>query len=165
VLGKIETRPIIDYTNPTSGEHGFEALGHVTSLAVRHDYRRLGLARTLMTQLHHHLQDHGIHSCGLHVRTSNRAACRLYQEDGYEIAQIIPSYYQDGEDAYFMRKLLHRVASSPQPHEPSPLFGRKVWKGGADEFRLPRQHKIPYHPDDKPTPSSSGSPELLTGTM
>ncbi len=166
VLGKIETRPVVDFSNPTSGEHRFESLGHVTSLAVRHDYRRLGLARTLMTQLHHHLQHHGIHSCGLHVRTSNQAACRLYQEDGYEIAQIIRSYYQDGEDAYFMRKML-RCAPVPPAQGSASIFGGNVRKVDQGEFRLPRRHQVPYHPEDNSSESSSGSssPELLTGTL
>jgi peptide alpha-N-acetyltransferase len=86
VLGKVETRPLIDYDNPTAEyHHGVETLGHVTSLAVQRDFRRLGLAKAMMTQLHHHMQHQGIESCGLHVRTSNIAACRLYEDDGYQV--------------------------------------------------------------------------------
>mmetsp|Transcript_98408 Transcript_98408/g.275597 ORF Transcript_98408/g.275597 Transcript_98408/m.275597 type:complete len:294 (-) Transcript_98408:46-927(-) len=165
VLGKIESRPIVDYNDPISGANRVETLGHVTSLAVHHDFRRLGLAKTLMTQLHHHLQYHGIQSCGLHVRTSNQAACRLYQEDGYEIAQIIPSYYQDGEDAYFMRKMLPCATTSQGTNA---LFGKKVWKTGPGELRLPRKHQVPYsHADETSSESSSSgsSSELMTGAM
>jgi ribosomal protein S18 acetylase RimI-like enzyme len=85
LLGKIETRPIVDYDNPMR-DHGVETLGHVTSLAVQQDYRRLGLAKAMMNQLHHHLQHQGIASCGLHVRSSNIAACRLYEDDGYQVS-------------------------------------------------------------------------------
>jgi ribosomal protein S18 acetylase RimI-like enzyme len=150
VLGKIESRPIVDYDDPISGAHRVETLGHVTSLAVHHDFRRLGLATSLMEQLHHHLQSHGVQSCGLHVRTSNQAACRLYQEDGYEIAKIIPLYYQDGEDAYFMRKMI--------PCAQGPLW-------------LPRKHFLSTSKleasEDSSSESSSGSSssELMTGTM
>ena len=87
LLGKIETRPIMDYNNPTR-DHGVETLGHVTSLAVQQDYRRLGLAKAMMDQLHHHLEHQGIGSCGLHVRSSNIAACRLYEDDGYQVSEI-----------------------------------------------------------------------------
>lgn len=49
-------------------------------------------------------------SVGLHVRVSNGAATKLYEGGdgrpgmGYKIADVIQGYYQDGEDAYFMRK-------------------------------------------------------------
>jgi len=84
-----------------------ETLGHVTSLAVLSDYRRRGLAATLMNQLHQHMREcYGADAVGLHVRVSNRAATRLYCEGmGYEVADVIPQYYQDGEDAYFMKKI------------------------------------------------------------
>lgn len=83
-----------------------ENLGHVTSLAVLSDYRRKGLAAMLMNQLHHHMRS----SCradavGLHVRVSNKAATKLYCNSmGYKVKEVITGYYQDGEDAYFMRK-------------------------------------------------------------
>jgi ribosomal protein S18 acetylase RimI-like enzyme len=166
VLGKTETRSVIDYDDPTSGEERMETLGHVTSLAVQKDFRRLGLARAMMTQLQHHLQHQGINGCGLHVRTSNQAACRLYQEDDYEIAQIIPSYYQDGEDAYFMRKMF--PAPTTVSSGRAGLFGKKIWKAGPEEVRLPRTHDVPAIDGDAASESSSGSsasPELLTGTM
>jgi ribosomal protein S18 acetylase RimI-like enzyme len=165
VLGKIETRPVIDYENPPYAKEQVETLGHVTSLAVQDDFRRLGLAKAMMTQLHHHLRHNGIKHCGLHVRTSNEAACRLYQQDGYEIAQIIPSYYQDGEDAYFMRKTLPETKVSSSG---SFLFSGKAWKTGPDELRLPRSHAIPtrsYSPSSSDGVGSSSSPELFTGTI
>lgn len=171
VLGKIETRPVIDFDNPTSSVDQVQTLGHVTSLAVSNDFRRLGLAKAMMTQLHSHLQDHGVSSCGLHVRKSNQAACRLYQEDGYEIASMIPSYYQDGEDAYFMKKILpcpdEKASSSVHPM----IFGKKIWRNGPKTLRLPRIHNIPTGDDQTAEESSSESSvsspstELLTGTM
>ena len=75
-----------------------EKIGHVTSLAVHSHARRLGIATTLLSQLHYHLVEcHGAQSVGLHVRISNKAAVRLYCEEGYDVADIIPFYYGDGE--------------------------------------------------------------------
>jgi len=171
VLGKVETRPTLNYNDPTStstSRHSnrVERLGHVTSLAVQKDFRRLGLARAMMTQLHYHLQHHGIASCGLHVRTSNLAACRLYRDDGYEVDQIIEGYYQDGEDAYFMKRNFRRETEEnnanininsnikinsnsnynsnynkfdPGLYRPGRLV-KKAWKHGPAELRLPRIH-------------------------
>ena len=117
-----------------------ETLGHVTSLAVLHDYRRQGLAQALMKQLHFHLEHYHhvpVTACGLHVRKSNTAACRLYQKDGYEIAQVIPSYYQDGEDAYFMKKTLQSSLAASTAYQ---RYGGKCWKHGPSNLQLPRQH-------------------------
>ena len=169
VLGKVETRPSIDYNDPTSRRDRVERLGHVTSLAVQKDFRRLGLAKAMMNQLHHHLQHHGIASCGLHVRTSNLAACRLYEDDGYQIDQIIKRYYQDGEDAYFMRRKFHQETSFEydKGYGPGRLV-KKAWKGGPEELRLPRTH-IPsvreHHEDPSSNPPGHSPPsaELLTG--
>ena len=199
VLGKVEQRPKYDYTKPehsvrmsmTNGN--FETIGHVTSLAVSHDYRRQGLAQALMRQLHFHLEHYEVYqpdtrvsggmrkvpvtSCGLHVRKSNAAACRLYENDGYEIANVIPSYYQDGEDAYFMKKRFHRRAIDQGVNgvgsmfSESGTFGQNCWKFGPKHLRLPRQHMIPKSyeedgmSDTSSTTSSSSSPELMTGTI
>ena len=83
-----------------------ETLGHVTSIAVHSHARRLGIASSLLDQLHYHLgQCYRAQSVGLHVRISNQAAVKLYCERlGYDVADIIPFYYGDGEDAYFMKK-------------------------------------------------------------
>jgi len=169
VLGKVETRPSIDYNDPTSRHDRVERLGHVTSLAVQKDFRRLGLAKEMMTQLHHHLKHHGIASCGLHVRTSNLAACRLYQDDGYQIDQIIKSYYQDGEDAYFMKRVFHHENSFSydQGYGPS-RFVKKAWKTGPEELRLPRTHNPRSRElhEDNPSNMPGHSPpsaELLSG--
>jgi ribosomal protein S18 acetylase RimI-like enzyme len=83
-----------------------ELMGHVTSLAVLPTHRRKGLAAELMEQLHFHMDEGlGASGVGLHVRVSNIAARRLYCEGmGYGVVDVIRGYYQDGEDAFFMRK-------------------------------------------------------------
>jgi ribosomal protein S18 acetylase RimI-like enzyme len=164
VLGKVDSRPIYDYT--TGKEEYVQTIGHVTSLAVSKEYRRQGLAQELMKQLHFHLENYSdiegnsVSVCGLHVRKSNAAASRLYLNDGYEIVRVIPSYYQDGEDAYFMTKGLQK--------EERVVNGEryKCWKHGPLGLRLPRRHAIPLPTDYQGTiTEDSSSPELLTGTM
>ena len=93
-----------------------ERIGHITSLAVHHHARRLGIAKQLISQLHYHLQSiHDAQSIGLHVRISNKAAVDLYINEGYDVADIIPYYYGDGEDAYFMRKDFSTLISEEMP--------------------------------------------------
>lgn len=107
-----------------------ESVGHVTSLAVLQDHRRCGLAGALMKQLHYHLEARDASAVGLHVRKSNVAAAKLYESDGYSFENIIPQYYQDGEDAYFMRKILYGENKIRPWEQPGP-------------YQLPRQVLVP----------------------
>lgn len=48
----------------------------------------------------------------LHVRISNRAALHLYTNTlKFEISEIEPKYYADGEDAYAMKRDLASFAA------------------------------------------------------
>lgn len=96
VLAKME--------EPESGEESRR--GHITSLAVKRSYRRLGLAQKLMNQASHAmLECFDAQYVSLHVRKSNRAALNLYTNTlKFKIIEIEPKYYADGEDAYCMRR-------------------------------------------------------------
>ena len=177
VLGKVEERHvnILDdeeafRDNPyqsTSTQYITERLGHVTSLAVSEDFRRLGLARDLMLQLHHHLTAvYSVDSVGLHVRQSNRAAAGLYEGFGYEPSEALSNYYQDGEDAYFMKKRL----TLPVIEKQTGIFGslrrsKQPWETCADCLRLPRIVGQGAPSSSSAADNSQESPELLTGTM
>ncbi|CAB9516943.1 terminal acetyltransferase A complex catalytic subunit ARD1 [Seminavis robusta] len=181
VLGKVEERPphqVYEYDDaiqPMSCDQD-RFIGHVTSLAVLHPYRRKGLAAELMKQLHYHLEEcYGAGAVGLHVRKSNEAACRLYQNYGYQIDLIIPGYYQDGEDAYFMKKPLLLSGPSSVTARASevpkfPFLGRRPqrpWETGPVGLRLPRglreEERPSYAPQDPA--DAEETPELLTGSM
>ncbi|UYV64735.1 NAA10 [Cordylochernes scorpioides] len=80
--------------------------GHITSLAVKRSYRRLGLAQKLMDQSSRAMVEcfHAKY-VSLHVRKSNRAALHLYTNTlGFQISEVEPKYYADGEDAYAMKR-------------------------------------------------------------
>lgn len=82
-------------------------VGHITSIAVLPEYRRRGIAQDLLAQLHHQLERHLEQpgTVGLHVRKSNAAAIKLYQDRfGYKIKETLKCYYQDGEDGLYMVK-------------------------------------------------------------
>lgn len=82
--------------------------GHITSLSVMRTYRRMGIAENLMRQALFALREvHQAEYVSLHVRQSNRAALHLYRDTlAFEVLSIEKSYYQDGEDAYAMKKVL-----------------------------------------------------------
>jgi ribosomal protein S18 acetylase RimI-like enzyme len=191
VLGKVENKPVslLDdeeafRENPYKSHavrYTTERLGHVTSLAVSEDFRRQGLARDLMLQLHYHLKTcYSVDTVGLHVRQSNLAAAGLYEGFGYEEEEMIPNYYQDGEDAYFMKKRF-QGEKNLKPHEQGffrSLRRSKPWETAPDDLKLPRrvgrraaaaiqeeeEQRQQQEEETASSSSSSSSPELLTGT-
>lgn len=90
--------------------------GHITSLAVKRSYRRLGLAAKLMDQAASSMVEaFDAKFCSLHVRVSNRAALGLYRDVlKFEIYDTEAKYYADGEDAFAMRRSLDKFRT-PRP--------------------------------------------------
>ncbi|KAH9851895.1 acyl-CoA N-acyltransferase [Lenzites betulinus] len=85
---------------------GEEPHGHVVSISVLRAYRRLGLARKLMVLAQQAMVSvYRASYVTLHVRKSNRAAFKLYQDAlAFRVVETEKSYYADGEDAYVMRR-------------------------------------------------------------
>jgi len=75
---------------------------HLFSLAVHPEYRKLGVARSLLKALIGKLKAGGFSRLILEVRVSNRPAITLYRSLGFKSAGRIPSYYEDGEAAEVM---------------------------------------------------------------
>ncbi|XP_077738751.1 N-alpha-acetyltransferase 11 isoform X1 [Canis aureus] len=86
--------------------------GHITSLAVKRSHRRLGLAQKLMDQASRAMiENFSAKYVSLHVRKSNRAALHLYSNTlRFQVSEVEPKYYADGEDAYAMKRDLSQMA-------------------------------------------------------
>ena len=78
--------------------------GHITSISVLREYRKLGIATKLMRAAQFAMKTiYKSKYCSLHVRVSNEAAIALYHGVlGYEKNSVAESYYADGEDAFDM---------------------------------------------------------------
>lgn len=76
--------------------------GHVTALTVGPDYRRLGLAATLMNFLEEVSEKKNTYFVDLFVRVSNKVAINMYMKLGYIVYRTIIDYYsgEKEEDAY-----------------------------------------------------------------
>ncbi|KNZ49610.1 uncharacterized protein VP01_4902g1 [Puccinia sorghi] len=83
------TWPQLSEEDPTDEPHG-----HVTSISVLRTYRRLGLANKLMQQSQKAMREvFGAKYVSLHVRKTNRAALRLYQDTlGFGVQEIEQKY-------------------------------------------------------------------------
>lgn len=90
--------------------HGDNWHGHVTALTVSPDYRRLGLAATLMKFLEDVSEKKNAFFVDLFVRVSNAIAIEMYKKHGYIIYRTVLDYYsgETEEDGYDMRKACSR---------------------------------------------------------
>ncbi|HYC19638.1 MAG TPA: ribosomal protein S18-alanine N-acetyltransferase [Candidatus Bathyarchaeia archaeon] len=78
----------------------------ILSIAVDKRCQSKGFASMLLQALFEVLRAKGILRLLLEVRLSNIRAQKLYLSLGFNLVNVISAYYQDGEDAYLMEKLL-----------------------------------------------------------
>lgn len=77
----------------------------VTNIAVKENYRRLGIGRALASELVCHAMVRGAHTVYLEVNETNAAAISLYDELGFTQYHRRPNYY-DGAAALMLKKEL-----------------------------------------------------------
>lgn len=112
LLGKTHDQPVPgDHPPSLLGGRVQEHVGHVSSLAVLPEFRRQGLASQLLDVFHSSIERR-CNYASLHCRQSNAAAVRLYESAGYRAAYSIRNYYDDGEDAFYMKKLFRKQRPS-----------------------------------------------------
>lgn len=77
--------------------------GHVTTIAVAPDARRMGVARRLLVRTIREAVERGVVDVTLEVRTSNEAALAMYRRFGFAPGGVRPRYYSSPvEDALIM---------------------------------------------------------------
>lgn len=85
--------------------------GHVSAVTVAPEYRRLGLAQTLMNYFEQtSIGTYNAYFVDLFVRASNQLAIGMYEKFGYVKYRRVLGYYSGEipEDAWDMRKALPR---------------------------------------------------------
>lgn len=76
---------------------------HITTIAVRSEWRSRGLGELLLVSLIEDASDVGAHRVTLEVRVSNEIAQNLYGKYGFRREGVRPRYYSDNnEDAFIM---------------------------------------------------------------
>lgn len=75
---------------------------HLLNVAVREEYRGLGLARKLLEAMMTIGRRAGADTFFLEVRPTNLPAVGLYQSLGFSVVGRRPKYYENGEDALLM---------------------------------------------------------------
>jgi len=101
VVGYVMSRVEYGWSNLTKGKPVRK--GHIVSIGVLPEARRLGIATVMMLRAMKAMKVYyGAAEVYLEVRVSNTPAISLYEKLGYKVAGRIPKYYSDGEDAYLM---------------------------------------------------------------
>ncbi|KAF3040271.1 N-terminal acetyltransferase [Didymella heteroderae] len=131
ILGKLESSPYLSPIEPYEPVQATKLQpnylpwhGHITALTVAPSARRLGHATALSTALERSSDAAGGWFVDLFVRASNEGAQELYRKMGYSVYRRVVDYYNDGEDAFDMRKPLSRDK------------GRDTVREGGEEFRV-----------------------------
>lgn len=81
----------------------FRRVGHIVSIAIKPNYRRMGIGTSLMQRAMDALKNiYGCEYVYLEVRVSNYPAIKFYEKLGFKISKTVEGYYRDGESAYIM---------------------------------------------------------------
>ena len=95
IMWRVERTPAINSLK-------FVNKGHLVSIAVLKNYRRLGVATALMANSMKNIKKPKISEFVLEVRVSNYTAINLYKKFNFKTHSIKEKYYRDGENAYYM---------------------------------------------------------------
>ncbi|WYJ89281.1 ribosomal-protein-alanine acetyltransferase [Enterococcus sp. 9E7_DIV0242] len=80
--------------------------GHITNVAVAAKGQGKGLGTYLLNEAFEFSESHNCTRVSLEVRLSNKHAQSVYRKAGFISSKITQAYYDDGEDALEMIKLL-----------------------------------------------------------
>lgn len=101
VVGYVMSRVEYGWSNIQKGKAVRK--GHIVSVGVLPEARRLGIATAMMLRAMKAMKVfYGASEVYLEVRVSNTPAISLYEKLGYKVVGRIPGYYSDGEDAFLM---------------------------------------------------------------
>ncbi len=76
----------------------------VEDIVVKKEFRKMGLAKSLLSRAEEHIKENNKKKIFLEVRENNIPAVNLYEGFGYSTINIRKKYYADGENAKVMLK-------------------------------------------------------------
>ncbi|KAH8249207.1 hypothetical protein KR032_007316, partial [Drosophila birchii] len=104
LMGFILGNRVMDSEEPIIGDGKLQSAthGHISALAVGHEYRRLGLATCLMQNLRQLFDGYNDPYVDLFVREKNHNAIVMYESLGYVKYRWLPQFYAN-DHGYDMR--------------------------------------------------------------
>lgn len=83
-----------------------EEVAKILMIGIAPEHRRKKIATHLLTQLLERVSCENIRTVELEVRVDNQVAITFYEKHGFIKRHRLTQFYQNGEDAYSMRKSL-----------------------------------------------------------
>lgn len=87
-------------------------VGHVITIDVLPEARRLGVGSRLLAEAERRLESARCSIVQLETAVNNTSALAFYKRHGYFVLKTIPRYYPDGLDAFALKKDLHSAVSA-----------------------------------------------------
>jgi ribosomal-protein-alanine N-acetyltransferase len=81
-------------------------IGDLASLAINPAYRRRGIGTALLNAIERRVKEYGVNEINLEIRKTNLTGLAFWQNMGFVPFGTLPGFYEDGEDAIRMRKIL-----------------------------------------------------------
>ncbi|MBQ9673186.1 MAG: ribosomal protein S18-alanine N-acetyltransferase [Ruminococcus sp.] len=101
---------VVEKDGEAVGYVGFNMVldeGYIANLAVRENFRRNGVAKSLLSKVIDIAKENNLAFVTLEVRQSNTAAIALYSEFGFELQGRRKNFYRDPvEDGLILTKFL-----------------------------------------------------------
>ena len=86
--------------------------GHIITLDVSPEARRRRIGTALVDAAHAALAAHGVRRVDLETSTLNEAGIAFWRSHGYRTREVLPRFYENGEDAYSMVRTLAKSATA-----------------------------------------------------
>lgn len=86
----------------------FGSYPYLHIIAVKEEYRGLGIGKQLMRYFEENSSDYSSTKCFLTVDDFNIKAKKLYEDIGYQCVGVLPDFYQKGITCYLMMKTISR---------------------------------------------------------
>ena len=81
-------------------------IARILILAVLKLYRQQGVGNILLNNFLREVEIKNIKQVELEVETKNNPAIEFYLKHGFEIIDVLPKFYRNGNDAYVMRLII-----------------------------------------------------------
>lgn len=78
----------------------------IVMLSISEKQRRQGIGSALLNHFLKEMALQNIKQIELEVRVDNEQAIKFYQKNGFTILELLPKFYQNGEDAYQMKRVI-----------------------------------------------------------